>query len=357
MDFSAINREITPTDANAMAAAQGVWDDLAKPLGSLGLLEAAIVKIAGLTATADVRLARRAVLVFCADNGVVAEHITQAGSEITALVTENIARGCSSVNRMAQIAQADVIPVDMGLNRPLAVPGLLQRRVADGTGNIARGPAMSRMEAVQAMRSGMELVRDCRGQGYAIIANGEMGIGNTATASAMAAVLLQKPAAEVTGRGAGLSDEGLQRKIAIIKQAIAHNQPAADDTLDVLAKLGGFDIAAMTGAFLGGALYRMPVLIDGFISAVAALTALRLCPAAGCAMLASHMSAEPAASLVLQALGLKPLITAGLRLGEGTGAVAALPLLDMALALYHGMSTFADIGMAAYTPQDGYRKC
>lgn len=357
MDFAVLNRDIAPPCAVAMAAAQGVWDDLAKPLGSLGLLEESIVKIAGLTAHADVRLSRRAVLIFCADNGVVAENIAQAGSEITALVTENIVNGRSSVNRMAKIAHADVITVDMGMNRPVAASGLLNRRVADGTGNIARGPAMSRAEAVRAIQSGIELVKDCRRQGYDIIAGGEMGIGNTTTASAMTSVLLNMPAVEVTGRGAGLSDDGLKHKVDVIEQAIALNQPDANDALDVLAKLGGFDIAAMTGTFLGGALCRLPVLIDGFISAVAALTAVRLCPSACCAIMASHMSAEPAARLLLEALDVKPLITAGLRLGEGTGAVAALPLLDMALSLYHGMSTFADIGMAAYTPQYGYRKC
>lgn len=357
MDFIALNREIAAPDQTAMKEAQARWDNLAKPLGSLGLLENYVVKIAGLIGSADLRLNRRAVLVFCADNGVVMENITQAGSEISALVTENIAKGNSSVSRMAQVARAKVIPVDMGLLQPITATGLLDRRVAAGTGNIARGPAMSRQQAIRAIRVGMQLVKQCREQGYDIVATGEMGIGNTSTASAMTAVLMNKPVEDVTGRGAGLSDDGLTHKIEVIKRALAVNQPQANDALDVLAKLGGFDIAAMAGAFLGGALYRVPVLIDGFISSVAALTAVRLCPAAACAILASHASAEPAAQMVLRALKIRPLIMADMRLGEGTGAVAALPLLDMALALYHDMSSFADIGMAAYTREGGYREC
>jgi nicotinate-nucleotide--dimethylbenzimidazole phosphoribosyltransferase len=199
----------------------------------------------------------------------------------------------------------------------------------------------------------MELVRDFRSRGYDILATGEMGIGNTTTSSAVCAVLLGCPVIEVTGRGAGLSDEGLFRKLNAIERGISVNQPNPEDALDVLSKLGGFDIAGLTGVFLGGAVYRVPILIDGFISAVAALVAVRLCPRAGCAMFASHVSAEPAASLILRELQLKPLIQAEMRLGEGTGAVCALPLLDMALAVYNGMSTFSQIGMESYKPQGG----
>jgi nicotinate-nucleotide--dimethylbenzimidazole phosphoribosyltransferase len=210
---------------------------------------------------------------------------------------------------------------------------------------MSQGAAMTRQQAIQAIQAGIELVRDLRGQGYQILATGEMGIGNTTTASAIAAVLLGQPVAAVTGRGAGLSDEGLAHKRAIIEQAIAVNTPDPADALDVLHKLGGFDIAGLCGVFLGGALYRIPVLVDGLISSVSALVAQRLCPAASVCMLPSHVTAEPAGALILAALGLEPLITANMRLGEGTGAVAALPLLDMALSVYHDLISFADIGL------------
>jgi len=354
MDFTALNRKMGQPDLAAITAAQAQWDNLAKPLGSLGLLEAAIVKIAGLRQDKNVRLDRRCLLVFCADNGVVSENVTQAGSEITLLVAENIARGCSSVSRMAQLTRTDLLTVDMGMACLPHTPGLLDCRIAAGTANIAQGPAMSRVEALQAIQTGIDLAFSCREQGYDILATGEMGIGNTTTSSAIAATLLGKSVDEVTGRGAGLTDEGLTRKIAVIERALAVNRPDANDAIDVLAKLGGFDIAAMTGLYLGGALCRLPVLLDGVISATAALVACRLCPAALVAMLASHVSAEPAARLLLGALGLRPLITAELRLGEGTGAVAALPLLDLALAVYHEAATFNDTGMDNYTPQDGY---
>jgi nicotinate-nucleotide--dimethylbenzimidazole phosphoribosyltransferase len=210
---------------------------------------------------------------------------------------------------------------------------------------------MTRAQAERAILAGAELVRGEKARGTKLLAAGEMGIGNTTSAAAVASVLLGRGAEDVTGRGAGLSDAGLSRKLRAIRRGVERNRPDADDALDVLAKLGGFDLAGMCGAFLGGALCRVPVLIDGFPSAVAALCAARLCPNAVKAMLASHVSAEPAGRLVLDALGKKPLITAEMRLGEGTGAVAAMPLLDMALAVYRDAYTFAEGGIEPYAPQ------
>ena len=210
---------------------------------------------------------------------------------------------------------------------------------------------MSRALAVQAVGEGIALARELAENGYRLIATGEMGIGNTTTSSAVAAVLLGQPVELMTGRGAGLSDEGLARKVDAICRGILCNEPDPEDTLDVLAKLGGFDIAGLCGVFLGGALAGVPVLADGFISGVAALCAVRLCPAASKAVFASHCSTEPAARLVLEALGKTPLLTAGLHLGEGTGAVASIPLWDMALAVYEGCYSFAEGGIAPYTPQ------
>lgn len=326
------------------------WNGIAKPLGSLGILEEFIEKIAGLTGDHQVDISQRAVIVFCADNGVVAQGITQTGSHVTAVVAKNFTQGDTSVCRMGAVANADVIPIDIGITEPLDIPGLLNRRIGPGTADISQGPAMSRMQAEQALLTGIKLVADAKEQGYRILCTGEMGIGNTTTSAAMASVLLGVPVSKTTGRGAGLTSEGLHHKIEVIERAIAINQPDPSDSLDILCKLGGYDIAGITGVFLGGALYRIPIIIDGLISAVAALTACRLYPEASYAMLASHTSYEPASEMLLSALELKPPITAGMFLGEGTGAVALLPLLDMALAVYYGMPTFSDIKIEQYKP-------
>ena len=210
---------------------------------------------------------------------------------------------------------------------------------------------MTRQQALHVLETGMELAAQASADGVQALGIGEMGIGNTPTSSAVASVLLGRPVAEMTGRGAGLSDAGLHRKIDAIERGIARNHPDAADPLGVLAALGGFDIAGLCGVFLGGALERLPIVMDGFISGVAALCAVRLCPAAEKAVFASHVSSEPAAHIVLDALCKKPLITAELHLGEGTGAVASLPLWDLALAVYIHCYSFTEGGIAPYTPQ------
>ena len=223
-------------------------------------------------------------------------------------------------------------------------------RLGSGTGDISLGPAMSRQTAQQAVWTGMELVRKRVEEGYRVIATGEAGIGNTTTSSAVASVLLRQPVERVTGRGSGLSDAGLVHKQQIIARALEVNRPDPQDPLDVLAKVGGFDLAAMTGAFLGGAAFHVPVVIDGLISSVAALCAVRMCPAAGTYLLASHVSAEPAGKLLMEELGLSAPLHADMRLGEGTGAVALFPLLDLAAAVYHQAARFEQIQVEAYTP-------
>ena len=305
-------------DAAAREAAQRQWDSIAKPLGSLGALEKLVMDIAALTGDPAVDISQRAVVVCCADNGVVREGVTQTGQEVTARMAAEMVKMGSSVCRMAKTAHADVIPVDLGMVR--RVEGVLDRHVMDGTG---------------------------------LLVSGEMGIGNTTTSSALVAALLNLPAETVTGRGAGLSDAGLHRKIWAIERAITVHRPDPKDPLDVLSKLGGLDIAGMAGLFIGGAIYGVPVVIDGFISAVAALMAQRLCPGADVAMLPSHCSDEPAAKRVLMVLNKYPIIFANMRLGEGTGGVCLLPLLDMALAVYGGNTTFDAVGIDAYTPQGG----
>ena len=350
VDLNEINSRLTGLDEAAVTASLERWSVVAKPLKSLGALEDLVAQIAGVIGEARFDIGKRALVVMCADNGVIAQGVTQTDESITALVAADLAKGCSSANLMARVARVDVIPVDVGVKNPPDAPGLISRRVAAGTRDFTSGPAMTRGQALQAVGVGIETARECREKGYRLIATGEMGIGNTTTSAAVAAALLGCEPREITGRGAGLSDEGLKRKVAAIEKGIAVNRPDADDALDVLGKLGGFDIAARAGLFIGGALERLPVVIDGVISAVAALVACRLCPGCAFAMIPSHMSAEPAARRVFGELGLEPVIRAGMRLGEGTGALCLFPLLDMAMALYDGL-VFSDIGMEAYTPQ------
>lgn len=260
--LSEILSQISGPDEAAGAACLARWDGLAKPLGSLGLLETALARVAAVTGSPDIALDRRTLLVLCADNGVVAQGVTQCGSAVTGVVARALAAGESTVCHMARTVRCQVIPVDMGMIDFPPTPGVWDRRVRSGTADITRGPAMTRAECVRAVELGADLVRECRDQGTAIIATGEMGIGNTTTSSALAAVLLERPAAEVTGRGAGLSDAGLTRKIAAIERAVALNRPDPADPIDVLSKVGGLDIAGLCGVFLGGALYRVPVVID-----------------------------------------------------------------------------------------------
>jgi len=348
--------KVITLDEEAMTAARNHWDNIAKPIHSLARLEELVVRLAGILQTPQVKLPKRALVVMCADNGVVAEGVAAAGSEVTSIVAAEIAAGGGSVSCMSRIAGVEIIPVDIGINGP-EIEGLLPRRVTSGTQNMVNGPAMSKDEARRAARAGMELVRDLKDRGFSIIATGEMGIGNTTTSSAVASVLLREEADRMTGRGTGITDEGLCRKIDVIKKAIAFNQPDPSDVWDVLAKVGGLDIAGLCGVFLGGAVYRVPVIIDGYISAVAALAACRLQPRAALFMLPSHLSAEPGAAVVLQALDLQPIIHAGMCLGEGTGAVALLPLLDMALAVYNEASTLDSANIDSYKPGEEAGQC
>ena len=328
------------------------WDAVAKPLKSLGLLEEMVIKIAGIQHTPDVDVSRRVCLTFCADNGVVAEGVTQVDSAVTMAVARSIARGTGNICQMARVARCDVVAVDVGMLDKAEEANIIDRRVAPGTKNIAQGPAMTPEECRKALLAGEEMVRDMAEAGYRLIAVGEMGIGNTTTASAVACALTGAEVSRMTGRGAGLSDEGLARKIAAIERALAVNRPDGDDPAGVLEKVGGFDIAAMAGAFLGGAKYGVAVMMDGFIASVAALCAQRMMPEARDFMLASHVSREPAGAFLLEQLGLTPVLAAGMALGEGTGAVAVMPLIDMALAVYRG-ATFGDIAVEAYVPQEG----
>ena len=338
--------KIKQLDHNAMEIAQKRWDSIAKPLHSLGKLETLLIQIAGITGNAEVDLSRRGLIAMCADNGVVEEGVTQTGQEVTAIVAENFLKYDTSVGVMCKQNHAEIFPVDMGMVTDTKVR--TDHTIAYGTQNMTKGPAMTREQAVKGLEAGIDMVRELNDKGYRILATGEMGIGNTTTSSAVASVLLKQPVEEMTGRGAGLTSEGLVRKINAIKKAIALNEPDPEDAIDVLAKVGGLDIAGMAGVFLGGAVYGIPVVMDGFISCVSALIAMRICPAAKDYILASHVSKEPAAHLILENMGKEAIIHADMCLGEGTGAVALFPILDLAAAVYHSMSTFDDIHVEQY---------
>ena len=338
--------QIKPLDERAMKIAAKRWDSIAKPLHSLGKMEKLVIQIAGITGDPDIHIKKRALGPMCADNGVVEEGVTQTGQEVTAIVAENFLSGDTSACVMSRQCGTKVIPVDIGMTVDTRVSTDL--KVACGTANMTKEPAMTREQAVQALETGIEMVRRLKEDGYGLLATGEMGIGNTTTSSAVASVLLNRPAEEMTGRGAGLSGDGLDRKIHAIKKAIAVNRPDPKDAIDVLAKVGGFDIAGMAGMFLGGAALGVPVVIDGFISCVAALIAQRICPQAGDYMIASHVSKEPAAHLILEALGKEAVLHGEMCLGEGSGAVALFPFLDMGVAVYESMSTFEDIHVEQY---------
>ena len=352
MTLPELLKTIKPLDEKAEELSHKHWDSIAKPLDSLGKLETAVRHIAALTGNINVDISKRCVLIFCADNGVVAQGVTQCDSSVTATVSENFTKGNTSVCAMARAAHADIVPVDIGIEREMNVPGLIDRKIRLGTADMTKGPAMTREEAENAILTGIDMVRRLKEQGYGIIATGEMGIGNTTTSSAVVSVLMNKPVEDVTGRGAGLDKAGLNRKVNAIRKAIEMNRPDPSDPIDVLCKVGGLDIAGIAGAFLGGAIYRAPVVVDGFISGAAALIAARLCPAAKCAMFASHVSAEPAGKMLLDELGLSPMITADMCLGEGTGAVCLFPLLDMGLAVYREMSNFEEANIQTYTHFD-----
>lgn len=343
--------KIQAGEETARAQALRRWDSLAKPLGSLGILEEAIVRIAALTGTAEVCLKNRALVVLCADNGVVSQGVSQSDASVTRAVTAALGNQSSTVNYMAQKVNCQVVPVDLGVLDFLGAPGVKNCRVRNGTGDISQGPAMTRAQCIQAIETGISLAQEAKETGASILLTGEMGIGNTTTSCAVASVLLGRDPGQLAGRGSGLSEEGFRRKVRAIRQAICRNAPDPGDPISVLQTVGGLDLAGLCGLCLGGAYVRLPVLLDGLIADVAALCAVRLRPQAADALLAGHVSAEPGAQWVLQALGLRGMIQAEMRLGEGTGAVAALPLLDLALAVYQSGHTFAQLGIEAYTPQ------
>ena len=333
------------------------WDSAAKPLDSLGRFEELTAKIGAALGDVNVDISKRAVIVMCADNGIVEEGISQSGQEVTLAVARAMGRHASSVCKMAAISDTDVIPYDIGINTDETVPGLKHKKVAKGTKNFAKEHAMSREELLLALETGIEAVKEARENGCRILGTGEMGIGNTTTSAAVASALLKCPARDMVGKGSGLGKEGLLKKEKVIEEALIRYGLYDKGPLEVLEAVGGFDIAGMCGVMIGGALYHIPVAIDGVISAVSALAAVKLFPEVSHYIVASHMSKEPAARKILSELSLEPVITADMALGEGTGTVMLFRLLDIALTLYVSQLTFDDLEMEAYTRFDEEHEC
>ena len=337
---------IQPLDEAAMGKARERQAQLAKPPGSLGRLEDLSIQLAGITGKVHNKIEKKHLLVFASDNGVVEEGVSSAPQSVTLMQTINLTRHKTGASTLCRHFGCGITVCDVGINADIKEAKVLNRKIAYGTQNIVKGPAMTREQAVRAIQTGMELASETDAD---VIGIGEMGIGNTTTSSAVLSVLLDADVDEVTGRGGGITDASFLKKKQVIRDAIAINHPDRNDVVDVLAKVGGFDIAAMCGAFLGCAAARKPVVIDGFISAVAALCACRLCPNSVRYFIPSHASYEIGYKLAMDAMGLEPLFLLGMRLGEGSGCPLAFEILEAACAIMNDMATFDQAGI-----DDGY---
>jgi nicotinate-nucleotide--dimethylbenzimidazole phosphoribosyltransferase len=338
---------IPPYDHAAAEQARMRQDQLTKPQGALGLLEELSIRLAGMTGKVRPCFLRKGVIIMAGDHGVAMEGVSAYPPEVTPQMVLNFLHGGAAINVLARQANAKVMVVDIGVNYEFeAVPGLLQRKIAHGTRNMISGPAMTAAEVEQAVQVGLDVVAWEIGSGLDLVATGEMGIGNTTPSAAITAVLTGLAVEQVTGRGTGVDEEGWRRKVQVIKQAIAINQVDANDPMTVLAKLGGFEIAGLVGVVLGAAARRVPVVVDGFISATAALIAARLVPEVRHYLIASHRSVEIGHQAIWDELGLQPLLNLGMRLGEGSGAVLAFNLIEAATRILDEMATFGEAGVS-----------
>ena len=339
-------QQISPLNEAAMAAARERQAQLAKPPGSLGRLEDLSVQLAGITGEVHNKVEKKHLLVFAADNGVVEEGVSSAPQSVTLSQTINLTRAKTGASTLCKHFGCSITVCDVGVNADIKDAKVLNRKIAYGTQNIVNGPAMTREQAIQAILTGVELAKNTDAD---VLGIGEMGIGNTTTSSAVLSVLLDADVDAVTGRGGGITDDSFRKKKQVIKTAIEVNGPNKNDVIDVLSKVGGFDIAAMCGGFLGAAATHRPVVIDGFISAVAALCAFKLCPNAVHYFIPSHASYEIGYKLAMDAMSLQPLFLLGMRLGEGSGCPLAFEILDAACAIINDMATFDQAGI-----DDGY---
>ncbi len=340
--------EIPPLDQAAMTAAAARQDDLTKPRGSLGVLESLSVKLAGIQGTDRPRSKNKVIFTLAADHGIAATGVSPYPAEVTPQMVLNFLHGGAGINVLSRQVGARVVVADLGVNydfEPPAAP--IDLKIGRGTRNMAEGPAMTREEALRSILAGVDLVeKELASGGIDMLGTGDMGIGNTTPSSAIAALLTGSPVAEVTGRGAGLDDAGLAAKVAWIEKSIAVNNPDPKDALDVLAKVGGFEIGGIAGLCLAGARHRIPVVVDGFISGAGALVAYALAPAVGDYLIAAHQSVEIGHRRIWEHMGLRPLLNLDLRLGEGTGAAMAMFLVQSAAAILNEMATFSEAGVS-----------
>lgn len=332
-------------DKDTMIKAQERLDYLLKPKGSLGSLEDIALQLAGITGRVHNTVKKKTIIVMCSDNGIVEENVTSFPQSVSVAVTETMLKGISGVAVLAKHAGASLKIVDIGLNGEIKSSDIINKKIKYGTSNFARGPSMSRSEAINVIEIGIETANQCIDEGAHVLGTGEVGIGNTTTSSAVLYAMTGMSLDKLVGRGAGLTDEGLANKKEVIRRAVELNKPDASDPVDVLSKVGGFDIAGLAGCYLAAAARRTPIVIDGFISGVSALIAAKIKPEAKEFMFASHRSLEPGAVLVNEMLGLSPMLDMNMRLGEGTGCALAFNIIEAAAKVMNEMGTFGDIGM------------
>lgn len=339
-------KAIQPLNPEYRTLARAKLDRLTKPIGSLGRLEDLATHYAAISGEISPALPKTMVFTLAADHGVAADGVSAYPSSVTAQMVHNFLSGGAAINVLARQVGSKVRIVDIGVASDLdQSPGLVRRKIGWGTKNFVNGPAMSREEALQSVETGIELVHDAYGEGIRLVATGEMGIGNTTSSAAITAVMTGQPVTQVTGKGTGIDDAALARKVTLIERALHLNKPLSHDPLGVLAKVGGFEIGGLVGVILGGAACHVPVVLDGFISGAAALLAVGMVPACREYLIASHASAEPGHRAALDVLGLHPLLDLDLRLGEGTGACLAIGLIQSSLRLFTEMATFDEAGV------------
>lgn len=341
-------RQVKGYDASVYTAICKHWDRVAKPLDGMGTFEPMLAQIGAIQRKENPQIERGKLCVFCSDNGIVEEGISQSTQEVTAICAKNIAAGSTAVGRMVHLAGCAIQVIDLGINTNEALPGVIDRKVAMGTKNFFQEDAMNLQQMKQAMQCGMDAVYACKQEQLDFVCIGEMGIGNTTTSSAIACAMLHLDPLQAVGRGAGLSDAGLLKKEQVIRQTIGKKNLEHAGAEEVMCAVGGFDIAGMAGACMAAALYEIPLILDGMISMVAALVAETLLPGTKEYLIASHSSKEPATCALVQALSLHPVIDARMALGEGTGAMMLLPMLHMAKAVYEETNSFAAAGVETY---------
>lgn len=333
---------ISSADADALKKAWDRIDNLAKPIGSLGQLEEIAAKMSGITGKLLNEMHKKNIIIMSADNGVCEEGVSSCPQSVTVSQTINFTRGLTGVAALADFAHTDLTVIDIGIAKDINCPKVINKKIAYGTKNIAKGPAMTREEAIRAIEIGIETVDRLVGEGYDIIGTGEMGIGNTSTSAAVLCALSGMEPETVVGKGAGITEEQFQNKKNVIKRALDINKPDRNDVIDIIAKVGGFDIAGICGCFLGAAKNRIPVVVDGLISSAAALCAFRMKKEVKDFMFPSHLSAEPGAIYIMKELGFKPYLNLDMRLGEGSGCPVAFGVIDAALHMMRKMGTFEE---------------